>query len=167
MNKVNYCVSDGILKITFQTPKGNRVIECDTMQTPDGDIGVVYDCYSIFLNRIMKNVTDIDYFVGKIDRAVNLLNEGKSLDVVLNTLIREHINQHGRIIDTDLMMMTNVLELVIIAAHGKVNSETLRLQSAGIAMNQYEDKFFITGYHRTPFGIQPDLISANEFMKRK
>lgn len=115
----------------------------------------------------MKNVTDIDYFVGKIDRAVNLLNEGKSLDVVLNTLIREHINQHGRIIDTDLMMMTNVLELVIIAAHGKVNSETLRLQSAGIAMNQYEDKFFITVYHRTPFGIQPDLISANEFMKRK
>lgn len=165
MEQLKYRVADGKLCIAIPTVNGEKVIQCATMQTPDGSNGVVYDCYVISLNRVMKNVTDIGYYVDKTTQVVNLMNRGESLQSVIKGLIESHVNQHGRIIDTDLMMIADCISQVLKTSNTSYDVNQLRLQCAGVAMNNFEDKFLITIYHRTPFGFQPRLVTAREFMK--
>ena len=67
-------------------------------------------------------------------------------------MVQEHINQHGRIIDNDLMMIVSALRRTIEAIEGNADVKQLILSALEIVLNNYTDNAFVTVYNQTPFG---------------
>ena len=83
-----------------------------------------------------------------------------------------HIHQFGRIVDTDLCSTIAYLGIVLNAlAQNEPNGKTItqegRMNLLDMLMARTEQKFgdylYLTKYHRTLRGLQPYLVSFNEF----
>lgn len=163
MATVNYRIDGDLLPINIQMTNGNHQILAKTIVDPDGDRCIIYDCYCVSLNTIHPNATDIEYYINKIRRIVELFEKGLSANEILKRMVQEHINQHGRIIDNDLMMIVSALRRTIEAIEGKCDGETLILSALNIVLNNFIDNAYVTVYNQTPFGIQPQLVQMKSY----
>lgn len=163
MATVNYRINGDLLPINIQMGKGNYQILAKTIVDPDGDRCVIYDCYCVTLNTIHPNATDIEYYVNKIRKIVDLYEQGVSKEGILKKMTQEHINQHGRIIDNDLMMIVSALKCTIEAIEGECDDKALILSALNIVLNNFIDNAFVTVYNQTPFGIQPQLVPMKKY----
>lgn len=165
MAVVNYNIEDNKLHIIIQTTNGNFQILADTIVDPEGDRCVIYDCYCISLKSVRKSATDINYYVDKIKRFLDYYEEigGSFLKIIMFKMIQDHIGQHGRIIDNDLMMIVSAMAQTIKVIEGGCDFKTIIDSAIIIALNQFVDKTFITIYDQTIYGVQPRLIPLKEY----
>ena len=164
MATVNYKIEGDLLPINIQMTKGFFQILAKTIVDPDGDRCLIYDCYSVSLNTIHPNATDIEYYMNKIRRIVELYEQGFSANEILKRMVQEHINQHGRIIDNDLMMIVSALNRIIEAIEGKCDDKKLILSALDIVLNNYIGDSYVTIYNQTPYGVQPQLVPMKNMM---
>lgn len=165
MATVNYKIEGNLLPINIQTSKGNYQIMAKSIVAPDGARCVIYDCFSVTLNTIQPSATDIDYYVGKIRNIANLYEQNLPRKEILKRMTQEHINQHGRIIDNDLMIIVSALGRIINAIEGECDSSELILSALEIVLNNFIDNAFVTVYKQTPYGLQPQLMPMKDYMK--
>ena len=163
---VKYKMIGNLLPIEINSTKGTHQILAKTVVDPDGDRCVVYDCYSVSLNSVQPNATDIEYYVGKIRKIVDLYEQGISSKEIIKRMAQDHINQHGRIIDNDLMMIVSAMRRSIEAIEGECDGKQLILTALEIVMNNYADKTFVTVYKQNPLGPQPQLVPMNQYMNK-
>lgn len=166
MATVTYRIDGTLLPIDIRIRNEHYRIMAKAIIDPYGEKSILYDGYSVSLNRLFPNATDIEYYVNKIRNAATLYEEGLSKDDILRGMIREHCNQHNRIIDTDLMMMVSALGRTIKAIEGGCDVNTLRLQALQIALNEYIDMTYVTIFSQNQFE-EPQLVSLKEFVKSK
>ncbi len=167
MAKVNYKIEGNLLPIEIQTSKGVFQILAKTVVVPDGDRCVVYDCYCVSLNTLKPNATDIEYYIGKIKKIADLFEQDNAPQEILKKMVQDHINQHGRIIDNDLMMIVSALRRSLEAFVVECDRQKLILSALDIVLNNYADKTFITVYNQTPYGTQPHLVLMNKFINKR
>ena len=166
MATVNYRTEGDRLPITIQTTKGNYQILAKTIVAPDGDRCVLYDNYCVSLNSVQPNATDINYYIDKIRRIVDLYEQGDSSMDILKKMIQAHFRQHNRIIDSDLMMIVSALRRTIEAIEGKCDGKVLILSALEIVLNNYADNTFVTVYNQTAYGVQPQLVPIKIYMNK-
>lgn len=167
MATVNYEKDGNLLPIDIKTTKGNCQILAKTVVSPDGDRCVLYDCYCVSLNTVQPNATDIEYYIGKIRKIAELYEQGLSSKEIMKNMVQDHINQHGRIIDNDLMMIVSALRRTLEAIEGNADGKQLILSALEIILNNYADKAFVTIYKQSPWGPQPKLIPMNQYMNER
>lgn len=167
MATVTYKIDGNLLPIDIKTSKGDYQILTKTVVVPDGGRCVLYDCYCVSLNSVQANATDIEYYISKIRTTADLYEQGLSSKEILKKMAQEHINQHGRIIDNDLMMIVSALRRTLEAIEGQCDGEQLILSALEVVLNNYIDKAFVTVYSQTPYGPQPQLVPMNQFMNNK
>lgn len=167
MATVRYKIDGDLLPIDINTSKGDYQILAKTVVVSDGGRCVLYDCYCISLNSVQPNATDIEYYINKIRTTVDLYEQGLPSKEILKKMAQEHINQHGRIIDNDLMMIVSALRRTLEAIEGQCDGEQLILSALEVVLNNYIDKAFVTVYSQTPYGPQSQLVPMNQFMNNK
>ena len=165
MALVTYRIEGDRLPIRIQTAKGSYLITAKTIVSPDGDRCLVYDRYSVSLNTVQPSATDIEYYVGEIRTIVDLYEQGFSNKEILKRMTQDHINQHGRVIDNDLMMTVSALKRTINAIEGNCDSKALIISAIDVVLNNFIDYAFVTVYKHSPYGIQPQLVKMREYMK--
>ena len=161
VRKVTYTLSGDKIIINIPLKDGVKSVTEMAVVSPDGDKCIVYDSYIYTQKQFGKNGTDINYYVEKIQQALDARLQNSNIsttDIVLKVAER-HISNHGRIIDGDLAM--------IISAVTKVTGQEINtdLEWAGmdIVLRNFKDKVFFTEYRPTPFGLDTKLIPASEF----
>lgn len=167
MATVKYRIDGNLLPIDIQMANGNYQILAKTVVAPAGDKCVIYDCYCVSLNNVQPNVTDIEYYIGKIRRIANLYEQGLTSKEIIKRMAEDHVNQHGRIIDNDLMMIVSALRRTLEAIEGECDGKQLILTALEVVLNTYVDKVFVTIYNQTPFGLQPQLVPMKQYMNNK
>lgn len=167
MATVKYKIDGNLLPIDINISKGNYQILAKTVVVPDGNRCVLYDCYCVSLNSVQPNATDIDYYIGKIRKIADLYEQGFSSKDILKKMAQDHISQHGRIIDNDLMMIVSALRRTLESIEGHCDREQLILSALEVVLNNHIDKTFVTVYNQTPLGPQPQLVPMNQFMNNK
>lgn len=165
----------GEVRITFQN-----------ITTPDGGIGVVYDCYNAMTGRAMQQISDEKEFAEDLARIIQLLENslekkilGATSDFLFDafdTAINNHIQKYGRIVDTDLYSTISQMTIAIDSLgqkepKGRPLDEQTKRRFFESFMERTEQKFgtylYLTKYTHTPYGLQPYLISFNELKNNK
>lgn len=154
-------------KLLINVPTNSKrvTIVADTVVAPNGERCIIYDNYFFTINQIAQNATDINYYIGKMQIAANGINNGESWENVLKFMMTQHISKHGRIIDSDLMMICSALHRILEANRSNVSLPKLQLHSLAIARQNYLRDFFVTQFRRTPMGMEPSLVKATAFFK--
>ena len=166
MGKISYqYTNSGKLQINIPLDGTFKVIYADTVVSPEGDRCIIYDNYIVSLNQICKNATDIDFYIEKVQQAYDNIVSGISWMDTIKNMMYSHIEKFGRIIDSDLMMMTSALVNVRHVVCGTALTEDLKLKILIMAKEYFASSLFITIYNKTPLGIQPSIISALDYFK--
>lgn len=166
--------------LVFQSISHGEVrVAFKCINTPDGSKGLVYDCFNATIGRTMQQVSDENEFANDLSYIIYLyenhgFTDGDFLIGTFDAIIDKHIRQYNRIVDTDLY--STIAQMIIalnalvqkepngipLNEHGKHNIlEMLMIR----AEEKYADFLYVTQYARTPFGLQPHLISFNDFKK--
>lgn len=146
---------------------------------PNGNNGLVYDCFNATIGREMQQVSDENEFAEDLSCIMYLYeNQTRTKqDLIIgtfDTIISKHIRQYGRIVDTDLYSTIAQMTITLNAlAQKEPNSTTLNEQGkrgiiemliARVEQN-FGNYLYVTQYARTPLGLLPRLISFNDFKK--
>ncbi len=165
MNSVSYNIIHTGQKTTlvFQTSYyGEMSISFRCVATPDGGTGLVYDCFNATIGREMQQISDEKEFAEDLAKIIHHLENallkkmhGATSDFLFDAfdaVIHLHIQQYGRIVDK-----------------GRPLDEQTKRSLLESFMARVEQKFgnylYLTRYARTPYGLQPQLISFNDFKK--
>lgn len=152
-----------MIYLTFPTSKGDFTIKANSVGGPGGTKGVKYDCFIVALGQWQQQGMGEDDFIHDMEKVVNLVADGNNNKTVMETLLKQHIAQFGRLIDTDLCTYISELYLALIAINGSCNRNELLDQMMQVAERGFGSKLFITQYRRSAFGIQPYLVSFADF----
>ena len=155
------------IHITFPTSNGEYVVIVDSISTPDGMKGVMYDCFLVAARQWQRQGMREDDFIKDMKEVMRLITEGNDNDSVMKTLLRQHISQTGRLIDTDLCTYISELYLALIAVNGYCDRNLLLDQMMQVAERNFGDKLFITRYRRNGWNIQPFLVPFSEFIRKQ
>lgn len=156
-----------MVQIIFPTSKGEYTIKVQSLGGPDGRKGVMYDCFLVAIGKWQQQGMGEDDFIKDMQEVVTLVATGNSENVVMENLLRKHITQSGRLIDTDLCTYISELYLALVAIKGNCNRNSLLEQMMLVAERNFGDKLFITKYKRTGFGLQPYLIPFSELVRNQ
>lgn len=166
MRKVSYqYTNSGKLLINIPLNGTSKVLYADTVVSPEGDRCIIYDNYIVSLNQRCQNATDVDFYIEKVQQVYDNMVSGISWMDTIKNMVCSHIEKYGRIIDTDLMMMTSALVKVRHVVCGTALTESLELEVLIMAKEYFASYLFITIYNRTPMGFQPSIISALDYFK--
>ena len=127
----------------------------------------MYDCFIVALGQWQQQGMGEDDFIKDMEEVVNLVADGNTEKIVMETLLKKHVARTGRIIDTDLCTYISELYLALIAVKGSCNRNNLLDQMMQVAEKGFGNKLFITQYRRSAFGIQPYLVSFAEFSRNQ
>ena len=152
-----------MIYLTFPTSKGDFTIKANSVGGPGGTKGVMYDCFIVALGQWQQQGMGEDDLIHDMEKVVNLVADGNNNKTVMETLLKQHIAQSGRLIDTDLCTYISELYLALIAINGSCNRNELLDQMMQVAERGFGSKLFITQYRRSAFGIQPYLVSFADF----
>ena len=152
-----------MIYLTFPTSKGDFTIKANSVGGPGGTKGVMYDCFIVALGQWQQQGMGEDDFIHDMEKVVNLVADGNNNKTVMETLLKQHIAQFGRLIDTDLCAYISELYLALIAINGSCNRNELLDQMMQVAERGFGSKLFITKYRRSAFGIQPYLVSFADY----
>ena len=154
--KITYNVVGENINIYIPTANGGRKIQEKAVIVPGGDRCIIYDSYIYSMKQFVQNATDIQYYVEKMQQALDYKNRNLSTRDIILKVASKHISEHNRIIDGDLSM--------IISAVSKITEQDLNtnMEWAGmdIVLEKYKEKVFFTRF--VP-GKDPTLIPASEF----
>lgn len=156
-----------MIHLTFPTPKGDFTVKANSVSGPGGAKGVMYDCFIVALGQWQQQGMGEDDFIHDMEKVVNLVVDGNNNKTVMETLLKQHIAQSGRLIDTDLCTYISELYLALIAVNGSCNRNELLEQMMQVAERGFENKLFITQYRRSAYGIQPYLVSFADFSRNR
>lgn len=79
MEQVSYkFISNEKVQICIPLEGRLKLIDAETVVSPDGDRCVVYDNYVVSLKQMWQNATDIDFYLEKIQQAYDCLTDGLS-----------------------------------------------------------------------------------------
>ena len=147
---------------------------------PDGNNYLWYDCFNLAIGKEIQAVSEEEELAHDISTIMYLFESfehypGSNQDFFFNVFdiyMSNHIHQFGRIVDTDLCSTIAYLGIVLNAlAQNEPNGKTItqegRMNLLDMLMARTEQKFgdylYLTKYHRTLRGLQPYLVSFNEF----
>lgn len=189
MTTQNYRIIHGGQETTlvFQTSGYGEVrMTFRNVTTPDGGTGLVYDCFNAMIGREMQQISDEREFAEDLAKVIHLLENalfkkmsGTTSDFLFDafdTAINGHIQQYGRIVDTDLYSTIAQMTIAIDSLGQKEpkgrpldGQAKRRLFESFMARTEqkFGDYLYLTRYARTPYGLQPQLISFNEFKKNR
>ena len=164
--------------IVFQTIRhGDVSIVFKYKKMPDGNNYLWYDCFNLSIGKEMQAVSEEEEFAHDISTIMYLCENpsGPHQNFIINAFdiyLSNHISQFGRIIDTDLCSTIAYIGIVLNAlAKNEPNGEQITEEGKKnllkMLMARTERKFgdylYLTRYNRTPRGLQPYLISFNDF----
>lgn len=187
MNSVSYNIIHTGQKTTlvFQTSYyGEMSISFRCVATPDGGTGLVYDYFNATIGREMQQISDEKEFAEDLAKIIHHLENallkkmhGATSDFLFDAfdaVIHLHIQQYGRIVDTDLYSTISQMTIAVDLLgrqepKGRPLDEQTKRSLLESFMARVEQKFgnylYLTRYARTPYGLQPQLISFNDFKK--
>lgn len=151
-----------MVHFTFPTPKGDCTIKVDCLPLPNGDKGVLYDCFITAINQWQQQGMSEEDFIKDMKEVISLVIDGNSDKTVMEILLKKHINDHGRLIDTDLCTYISELYMAFVAIKGDCDRNYFLNQMFQIAIQEFGHKLFFTKYRRTATGIKPYLIPYSE-----
>lgn len=180
MAALNYTIQHNGAEATiiFQSLHHGKVqINVKCVRTPDGNKGFVYDCVNATIGREIQQISLETDFVNDLSYIIYLYENsvGTKQDYINGTfdaVINKHIRQYGRIVDTDLY--TTIAQMTIglnalaqnepngvpLNEHGKLKLLKMLLARAE---QKYGNFLYLTQYELTAYGLQPHLISFNDF----
>lgn len=166
--------------LVFQTLRHGEVsVSFRCIPIPNGGTGLVYDCFNLAAGKEMQQVSDENEFAEDLATIMYLLENptGATSDIFIDTFdafINQHIQKYGRIVDVDLSSAISQITISVDALaktepkRGSVNENGKR-RLLEMFLERAEQKFgdflYLTRHVRTPYGLQPQLISFNEFKK--
>lgn len=103
-----------------------------------------------------------DDFIQDMEKVVNLVVDGNNEKTIMETLLKQHIAQTGRLIDSDLCTYISELYLALVAINGSCNRNSLLDQMIQVAEREFGNKILITQYRYSEFGLQPFLVPLTE-----
>jgi hypothetical protein len=156
-----------MIHLTFPTSKGDFIVKANSVSGPGGAKGVMYDCFIVALGQWQQQGMGEGDFIHDMEKVVNLVADGNNNKTVMETLLKRHIAQSGRLIDTDLCTYISELYLALIAINGSCNRNELLDQMMQVAERGFGNKLFITQYRRSAYGIQPYLVSFADFSRNR
>lgn len=171
--------------LVFQTSYYGEVsISFRCVTAPNGGTGLVYDCFNATIGREMQQISEEKEFAEDLAKIIHLLEnallkkmQGATSDFLFDAfdaVINLHIQQYGRIVDTDLYSTISQMTIAVDLLgrkepKGKPLDEQAKRRLLESFMARVEQKFgnylYLTTYARTPSGLQPQLISFNDFKK--
>lgn len=150
------------LEINIPFSSGEKIIIADVIVDIDGDRCIAYTSYSLFLKRLIAFGVDTDFYIGKMQKAYEKIERGESIYNTMKYMITDHVNQFGRVIDTDLFLMASALSRVMKAKIGTCSYESFQ-EALNIAKEQFLDKLFITTYQMVGESFtNPSIVPASE-----
>lgn len=156
-----------MIHLTFPTSKGDFTVKANSVSGPGGAKGVMYDCFIVALGQCQQQGMGEDDFIHDMEKVINLVADGNSNKTVMETLLKQHIAQSGRLIDTDLCTYISELYLALIAINGSCNRNELLDQMMQVAERGFGNKLFITQYRCSAYGIQPFLVTFTDFSRNQ
>ena len=162
--------------LVFQTYRHGEVrLTFRCIPFPSGWTGLVYDCFNLTFGKEMQQISDENEFAEDLAKIMYLYDHpiGATSDFLIDTFdafVSQHIQQYGRIVDVDL---SSTISQMTIALDALAKTERINEQGKQrlleLLMARAEQKFgdflYLTRYARTPYGLQPQLVSFNEFKK--
>lgn len=166
------------LHFATDVTKGEIVVTADSITSPNGDKGVGYNCYLLAAGRWLTQGMDEAEFISDITKVISLIADQplpRDVNKVADSLLKEHINQNGRLIDSDLCTYISEVFLGLNAFSEKETGKSLSLKWRDkllemmftYAEQHFASYLYITQYRRTPFGLQPILVNFKEFKNRQ
>ena len=164
--------------IVFQTSRhGDVSLAFKYKNMPDGNNYLWYDCFNLSVGKEMQAFSEEEELAQDIATIMYLCENpsGSHKDFIIDAFdiyISNHIRQFGRIVDTDLCSTIAYIGIVLNAlAQNEPNGEPIteegKMNLLEMLMARTEQKFgdylYLTRYHRTPRGLQPYLVSLNDF----
>ena len=153
------------LVLVFSTCKGHATVVVDTAPGPGGRRGVMYDCFMVALNRWMQQGMEESEFIDDMKKVMGYVASGKTSQETMNLLLREHISDKGRLIDSDLCTYISELYLATKALNGSCNRQVLLDEMMQVAERNFGNNLYITQYRRVGMGLQPYLVSFSDFVR--
>lgn len=164
MEQVSYkFVNNDKVQIYIPLEGCSKLIDAETVDSPDGGRCIVYDNYIVSLKQMWQNATDIDFYLEKIQQAYDSLTNGLSQMDVIKKMISIHVAKFGRVIDSDLMMIASAVAKVQYAIAGSYQIENVVSDALSVARKFFLGDLFITIYRRTHVGIQTSIVPASEY----
>lgn len=151
-----------IIHLTFPTLKGDFTIKANSVGGPEGPRLVMYDCFFLPLAQWQQESMGEDDFIQDMEKVVNLVVDGNNEKTIMETLLKQHIAQTGRLIDSDLCTYISELYLALVAINGSCNRNSLLDQMIQVAEREFGNKILITQYRYSEFGLQPFLVPLTE-----
>lgn len=155
------------LQLTFNAGKGNVVINVVTSITPTGSRGVMYDCFLIAANKWLQQGLEESEFISDMKNIISLASDGLTSKEIMKLLLKQHISANGRLLDSDLCTYISELYLAQTALTGYCNRDVLLDEMMQVAERNFGDCLFITMYQRVGIGLQPYLVTFEEFVNLK
>lgn len=155
------------IHITFPTIRGDYTVVVESVASPNGMKGVMYDCFLVAAGQWQRQGMGEDDFIKDMKEVMRLLTDGNNNEAIMTSLLKQHISQSGRLIDTDLCTYISELYLALIAVNGDCNRNLLLDQMMQVAERNFGDKLFITRYRRNGWNIQPFLVPFSEFIRNQ
>lgn len=182
MASYNYIIthSGNYATITIQTNRhGDVRLEFKFTDMPNSSKGLFYDSFNLTLGQEMQTISDEEELAQDISTIIYLFETtaGPNRDFIIETfdiVISKHIKQYGRLVDTDLCSTIAYMGIALNAlAQKEPNGTTItqegKMHLLEMLMARAEHKFgnylYLTKYSRTPHGLQPYLVSFNDFKK--
>ncbi|MBP9984534.1 MAG: hypothetical protein KBF13_05370 [Prevotella sp.] len=153
------------LKLTFNTKRGEATVNVSSVKGPNGQKGVMYDCFLIAAKRWMQQGMEEDDFISEMKKVIKDVADGLSSNQIMCSLLQKHIAEKGRLVDTDLCTYISELHLAQTAVNGTCDRNELLDQMMQVAEKNFSSNLFITMYRQSPMGLQPYLVSFNNFVK--
>lgn len=83
----------------------------------------------------------------------------------MKAVLKQHIAERGRLIDSDFCTYVTELYLVSEKINGHCDRNVFFDKMLQVAESNYKKYFFVTMYKRTGMGLQPYLISYKDYIR--
>ena len=109
---VNSKYSNGILRLSFLNENIDITVDVKRVCAPNGGFGVMYDCYNMALHQWVQQGIGETEFTVDMTRIVSLFTRESKPEDVMKTVLKQHIAEKGRLIDSDFCTYVTELYLV-------------------------------------------------------
>lgn len=161
----NGILHEGILYLRFLNENIDITVDVRRVCAPNGGFGVMYDCYNMALRQWIQQGIGETEFTVDMTRIVSLFTRGLNSEDVMKTMLKQHIAERGRLIDSDFCTYVTELYLVSEKINGHCDRNIFFDKMLQVAESNYKKNFFVTMYKRTGMGLQPYLISYKDYIR--
>lgn len=156
--------SNGILHLGFLNEDIDITVDVRRVCAPSGGFGVMYDCYNMALRQWVQQGIGETEFTVDMTRIVSLFTRKSNPEDVMKAVLKQHIAERGRLIDSDFCTYVTELYLVAEKTNGHCDRNKFFERMLQVAVSNYKKHFYVTMYKREGMGLRPYLVSFKEYI---